>query len=91
MNTLELPLSKIAERTPWITAHIGYVKSFFRTGEKFSNDKLHDIFGEPPHCNHWGVLTEALRKDGFIQEAGRVKSKRDNANGRKITLWEVVK
>ena len=91
MTQALLPLKKVAERSVWIANHVSYVKRFFRPGQTFTNDKLHDIFGKPPHPNYWGVLTANLSEEGFIREIGRVASKRDKANGRKITVWEVVK
>lgn len=92
MSDLSTPqVSTLHCETEWVKASKEYFVRFFHVGTKFSSDDLHRFFDEPPNTSFWGALTAALEAEGRIKEAGRIALKRPKANGRKITLWEVVR
>lgn len=58
---------------------------------EFTTDDLHLALNTAPkHPNWWGSLTAKMQAAGVIVEAGRVRSRRPEANGRKVTLWRAV-
>ena len=56
----------------------------------FTFDELHNLLPQPEHKNHWGCLAAFLRNKGFIRRINAVPSKRPEANGRLISVWQVV-
>lgn len=92
MTQQTFSVTEAAKKSKWIEDTKGYIKKFFHVGQKFTADKLHDIFGEPPKTCYWGSLAAALQDDGFVKPTGRrIASKRPKANARKQEEWEVVK
>jgi hypothetical protein len=86
-NQLELSALKRA----WIDdAEKQFLETFSWGGRTFSADDLRFYVNEPPHPNWVGCLMARLRNMNKIREIGRVKSSRPEANGRKISFWEVV-
>lgn len=83
--TNQLELSEI--KRAWIDDSALHFDCFMEQGEKFTADDLHKWLDAPPHDGWWGCLVAKLRCAGKIQEAGRVKSKRPERNGAKVTLW----
>lgn len=57
----------------------------------FTSDDLRAVVTvQPEQVNLFGVLMAKLRCSGVIEEVGRVRSKRREANGRKVSAWKVV-
>ncbi len=56
----------------------------------FTFDDLHKILPTPEHVNWFGVLAAKLKNEGLIKRVNAVPSKRPEANGRLISVWEVV-
>ena len=59
-------------------------------GKQFISDDLRGILAEPDNRNLFGVLMAKLRCGGFIRPVGWQVSKRPEANGRAVRVWEVV-
>lgn len=89
MSGVQLELSTM--KREWLDDAMGQFALIASRYRRFTTDDLHPILGEPASRGWWGALTAKLQAEGFIREAGRVASQRKSANGRKITIWEVVK
>jgi hypothetical protein len=59
-------------------------------GNEITVEDVRRLVLEPPHTNWYGCLMARLKNSSRIREIGRVRSSRPEANGRKISLWEVV-
>ena len=61
------------------------------SGRTFTSDDVREVIAEKPANNAlYGVLFAKWRCAGKIEEVGRVRSKRPEANGRKISAWRIV-
>jgi hypothetical protein len=91
MTQSTFEITALCKKSKWIADHVSYFTTFFRKGEVFTTDKLHDVFDPAPNDNYWGALMACLQEKGIIRPTGkRVTSKREKANYRKIDEWEVV-
>ncbi len=59
-------------------------------GKRWSADDLHGLLPEPEEKNLFGVLVAKLRCSGQIKRVGSEPSKRPEANGRHVGIYENV-
>lgn len=86
MHQLELTTIK----RQWIddaASQFALIKS--RLGQ-FDFDEMHKLLPEPEQPCWWGIFSAQLAKAGIIRRVGARASKRPEANGRLISVWEVV-
>jgi len=92
MNATDQPELRVSKlRRDWIDDNYPTACLLASSMGEFSSDDLHDALAiQPDHSGWWGSIMAKLKCDGRIAEAGRVKSRRPEANGRKVTLWRAV-
>lgn len=86
--TTQLELKAV--KRDWIDESICFLRFVLPQMRTFSSDDLHDILNPPQHQNWFGVLLAAMKNKGMIRRVNAVASKRPEANGRLISVWEVV-
>jgi hypothetical protein len=74
----------------WVTRQVPIVIKAMASRDFTSDDLRGVVTEQPEQPNLFGVLMAHLRCSGSIVEVGRQRSKRPEANGRKITSWRVV-
>lgn len=57
---------------------------------RFTFDDIHRLLPQPEHPNWFGVLAAQLKNKGMIRRVNSVPSRRPEANGRLISVWEVI-
>jgi len=85
--TFQLELTTLTR--PWIEDVKANFWKLANRGQ-ISADDVHEVFGEPPHNSQFGGLFAKLKQAGMIREVGRVRSKRPERNGAKVSLWKIV-
>ena len=61
-----------------------------KLGSTFTTDDLHPLLPAPQHPNWYGVLMARLKGNGLIRRVNAVASRRKEANGRLISVWEAL-
>jgi len=60
----------------------------------FSADDWHNwcaVIGDPHHPSQWGIAAREAKRRGIIRDTGEwVRSKRPEAAGRRIPVWEAA-
>lgn len=83
----------------WITKVLPYAKEAAQRLGRFTSDDIRDevlsarvvgLFGAPEHNNWIGALCACVVDSLKAKEIERVRSKRREANGRKIGLYAVT-
>lgn len=95
MTTLDLPLGKICQRSKWIQDVKPLVRLIVpNLPEPFSANQVRDALKQahqlpPDKCNQWalGAITAAIKSEFDLEDAGRVRSTSEGANGRKVNLY----
>lgn len=85
---LQLELSAL--KRAWIDDVSPRVATMLPSLGTFTADDLRDKIPAPPQPNWIGCLFARLRNTGLIQEAGRVRPKRAERNGAKISAWRAA-
>lgn len=72
------------------------IPSISKVAVIYSNFTTDDLRGfpdvpQPPHNNWWGVLMARMKALGLISRIGYRASKRPDANGRVVAVWEFNK
>ncbi len=91
MPALQLELSTL--KRDWIESAARVFSRMLLLEEipkSFTTDLLHESLEAPLDPNWMGCLMAKLRNQGRVRVIGRVTSKRKEANGRKINVWEAV-
>jgi hypothetical protein len=57
---------------------------------RFSTDDIHPLLPKPEHENWYGILMAQLKNKGLIRRVDATASKRPEANGRLISVWEAT-
>lgn len=57
---------------------------------RFSSDDLHSMLVKPTERNWFGVLLASLKNKGLIRRVDVTASRRPEANGRLISVWEAA-
>jgi hypothetical protein len=74
----------------WVNRNVPVVLKAM-AGRTFTSDDLRGVVTEQPEQpNLFGVLMAHLRCSGSIVEVGRQRSKRPEANGRKVSTWRTA-
>ncbi len=91
MSAKPIQLELTGIKRDWIEDVAPRVVSIAPGLGQFTADDLHErIKPGPQHLNWWGCLLAKLSNAGLLRKAGYRASKRPEANGRVISVWEVV-
>ena len=86
--THQLELSEL--QRDWVADAAMAFPGFFTRSQRFTTDDLHPLLPKPENHNWFGVLMAKLKNQGRIKRVSAVASTRPEANGRLLSLWEVV-
>ena len=59
-------------------------------GAPFTSDDVREYLTPPKNNNYFGVLFATLKNKGLIKRIGYQPSKRPEANGRPVAVWNVI-
>lgn len=90
MNRPMIQLELKALKRQWLDDSASQFALFAHKLGAFTFDDLHRLLPRPEHENWWGVLAAKLKNQGLIRRVNAVPSRRPEANGRLVSVWEVI-
>jgi hypothetical protein len=88
MNSVQLELKAIKRQ--WLDDAASQFALFAHKLGLFTFDDMHQKLPTPEHPNWYGILAAKLKNEGHIRRVTATPSRRPSANGRLVSVWEVV-
>lgn len=74
----------------WVSTSEDSLRPALKGLGRFSSDDLHSMLVKPTERNWFGVLLASLKNKGLIRRVDVMASRRPEANGRLISVWEAA-
>lgn len=87
-NRPMLQLELKAIKRQWVEESMCFLQLVMSDMGQFTSDDLHVILHPPQHPNWFGILLAAMKNKGLIRRVNAIASKRPEANGRLVSVWE---
>lgn len=88
MSGVQLELATV--KRDWIDDAAWSLEPILHRLGRFTTDDLHPLVPAPANKNWWGILAAQLKNKGLIRRVSAAPSRRPEANGRLVSVWEVV-
>jgi hypothetical protein len=88
MSAHQLELATI--KRDWIDDAAWMLEPILHRLGRFTADDLHPLLPTPRNHNWFGILVARLSNRGLIRRVNAVPSRRPEANGRLVSVWEAV-